>query len=49
VVLTTPQPAAGKEQEFVNDIASRTVWREPTERQGKWLKSIFYRLGERRP
>jgi hypothetical protein len=38
-----------KEQEFVNDMASRTVWREPTERQGKWLRSIFYRLGGRRP
>jgi hypothetical protein len=30
-------------------MASRTVWREPTEKQGKWLKSIFYRLGGRRP
>jgi len=38
-----------KEQEFVNDMASRTVWREPTQRQGRWLKSIFYRLGGTRP
>ena len=38
-----------KEQEFVNDMASRTVWREPTKKQGKWLKSIFYRLGGKRP
>jgi len=38
-----------KEREFVSDMASRTVWREPTEKQGKWLKSIFYRLGGRRP
>ena len=34
-----------KEREFINDITSRTVWREPTERQSKWLRSIFYRLG----
>jgi len=26
-------------------MASRTVWREPTEKQAKWLRSIFYRLG----
>jgi hypothetical protein len=37
----------GQEQTFINDIASRTVWREPTEKQAKWLKSIFYRLGGR--
>ena len=35
----------GQEQTFINDMASRTVWREPTEKQQKWLKSIFYRLG----
>ena len=35
----------GQEQTFINDMASRTVWREPTEKQAKWLKSIFYRLG----
>jgi hypothetical protein len=33
------------ERTFVNDMASRTVWREPTEKQAKWLRSIFYRLG----
>jgi hypothetical protein len=33
------------ERQFVNDMASRSVWREPTEKQAKWLKSIFYRLG----
>jgi hypothetical protein len=36
-----------KEQPFVNDMAARTVWREPTEKQGKWLKSIFLRLSGR--
>jgi hypothetical protein len=36
-----------KEREFINDMTSRTVWREPTERQSKWLRSIFYRLGGR--
>jgi hypothetical protein len=35
------------ELRFINDMAERTVWREPTERQGKWLRSIFYRLGGR--
>jgi hypothetical protein len=29
-----------KEEPFVNDMAARTVWREPTEKQAKWLKSI---------
>jgi hypothetical protein len=33
------------EQEFVNDMAAQTVWREPTSKQAKWLKSIFLRLG----
>jgi hypothetical protein len=33
------------EQEFVNDMAAQTVWREPTPKQAKWLKSIFLRLG----
>jgi hypothetical protein len=36
-----------KERKFVSDMASRTVWREPTENQGKWLKSIFLKLGGR--
>jgi hypothetical protein len=35
------------EQEFVNDMAAQTVWREPTPKQAKWLKSIFLRLGGR--
>jgi hypothetical protein len=34
-----------KEREFVDDMAGRTVWREPTEKQAKWLKSIWFRLG----
>jgi hypothetical protein len=33
------------EQTFINDMAARSVWREPTEKQEKWLRSIFYRLG----
>lgn len=33
------------EREFVNDMAGRVMWREPTPKQGKWLKSIFFRLG----
>jgi hypothetical protein len=35
------------EQEFVNDMASRTIWREPSPKQAKWLRSIFLRLGGR--
>ncbi len=35
------------ERAFINDMASYTVWREPTEKQAKWLRSIFYRLGGR--
>jgi len=37
----------GNERQFIDDIASHTVWREPTEKQAKWLRSIFYRLGGR--
>ena len=36
------------EQGFVDDMASNTMWREPTEKQAKWLLSIFTRLGGRR-
>jgi hypothetical protein len=34
-----------KEHAFVDDMAGQTVWREPTEKQAKWLRSIFYKLG----
>ncbi len=34
-----------KHREFIHDIASRTVWREPTEKQGKYLFSLFLKLG----
>ena len=37
-----------QERKFVNDMAGRTVWCEPTEKQAKWLKSIYYRLGAKR-
>ena len=38
-----------KSVEFVNDMCGRLAWdgREPTERQGKWLISIFLQLGGR--
>jgi hypothetical protein len=35
------------EQQFIDNVTSRTVWRKPTEREGKWLRSIFYKLGGR--
>ena len=35
-----------KHHEFVDDMASRTVWgREPTPRQHQYLHSLFYKLG----
>ena len=36
------------EQEFINDMAGNTLWREPTVKQAKWLLSIFVKLGGRR-
>jgi hypothetical protein len=35
------------EREFVDKMAGQTVWREPSEKQQKWLKSIFFKLGGR--
>lgn len=38
------------EQGLLNSVAARLVWEnEPTERQRKWLLSIFYKLGGQRP
>jgi hypothetical protein len=35
-----------RHHEFVDDMASRTVWgREPTEKQHKYLHSLFFKLG----
>jgi hypothetical protein len=35
-----------KHHEFVDDMASRTAWgHEPTERQHRYLHSLFYKLG----
>jgi hypothetical protein len=34
-----------RERTFIDDMAGRTVWREPSEKQAKWLKSLFHRLG----
>lgn len=34
-----------KEQHFVRQMAERTLWCAPTERQGMWLFSIYIRLG----
>jgi hypothetical protein len=36
------------EQGFVDDMAGYTLWHELSERQAKWLLSIFLRLGGRR-
>ena len=37
-----------KEQEFVADMAGKTLFRTPTPRQGDWLLAIFYKLGGKR-
>jgi hypothetical protein len=36
------------EQQFVDDMVGRAMWRQPTEKQGRWLLTIFLRLGGRR-
>jgi hypothetical protein len=36
-----------REREFVDSVAGQTVYREASEKQQKWLKSIFLRLGGR--
>jgi hypothetical protein len=33
------------EQSFVDDMAGMTIYRIPTDKQGKWLRSIFVKLG----
>jgi hypothetical protein len=37
-----------KEQEFIADMAGKTLFRTPTQRQGDWLLAIFYKLGGKR-
>lgn len=37
----------GREREFIDSVTSQTVWREPTPKQEKWLRSIFYKSGGR--
>jgi hypothetical protein len=34
-----------REKEFIDSVRSQLVWRDPTEKQRKWLRSIFLRLG----
>jgi hypothetical protein len=37
-----------RHHKFIDDMASRTVWaREPTEKQQKYLFSLFYKLGRK--
>jgi hypothetical protein len=37
-----------KHYEFIDDMAARTAWgQEPTERQHKYLHSLFFKLGGR--
>ena len=37
-----------REREFVDDMVRWCARREPTEKQGKWLLSIYAKLGRRR-
>jgi hypothetical protein len=34
-----------KHRQFIDDMASRTVWHEPTDKQQKYLKSLYLKLG----
>jgi hypothetical protein len=34
-----------KHHSFIDDMASRMVWHESTEKQQKYLKSMFLKLG----
>jgi hypothetical protein len=36
-----------REREFIDGIAARTVYQQPTQKQADWLKEIFFRLGGR--
>jgi hypothetical protein len=36
------------EAQFVDDMVANTMWRHPSEKQAKWLLTIFLRLGGRR-
>jgi len=36
------------EQQFIDDMAGRTQFREPTPKQAQWLISIFLKLGGKR-
>ena len=52
VLAATPRRSATtelseRERDFVDQMAERTLWREPSERQGRWLLGIFRRLGGR--
>jgi hypothetical protein len=39
---------APRERGFINDMVRWCVRREPTEKQGKWLRVLYVRLGRRR-
>ena len=34
-----------REREFIDSVAARSVWRKLSEKQEKWLRSIFHKLG----
>jgi hypothetical protein len=38
---------SGRERDFVDDMAGSVLWREPTERQARWLLTLFRRAGGR--
>jgi hypothetical protein len=34
-----------KHHAFIRDMTSKTLWRKPTPKQGRYLKSLFFQLG----
>ena len=34
-----------RERKFIDSVTSQTVWREPSAKQEKWLRSIYHKLG----
>jgi hypothetical protein len=41
----TAQLRSAWEKQFINDMAGRTIWQQPSEKQAKHLLAIFVKLG----
>lgn len=40
-----PAQLRGREHDFIQQMAAHVLWRAPTRKQGKWILSIYLRLG----